>query len=82
MSTIVELGAVRLRAPHGRWPAGSRGIVVNYRPGWPMATVDFSELVPVAERGSIDFSELVPEIALIDLEPVDVEESSRAVANR
>lgn len=75
MNTVVELAAVRLRTPHGRWPAGSHGVVVNYRPDWPVATVDFSDLVPVAERDGIDFSELVPEVAVVDLESVDFAES-------
>lgn len=62
MAAIAELVSVRLRHPHGRWPAGACGVVVNYRPGWPVATVDFSELVPLAERAAIDFFELVREV--------------------
>jgi hypothetical protein len=82
MSAIVELGSVRLRRPRGRWPAGARGVVVNYRPGWPVATVDFSELVPLAERAVLDFFELVLEVEVVDLEPVEAASSARAAARR
>ena len=71
MTEIAELDTVRLRRAHGRWAAGARGVVVNHRPGWPVATVDFSELVPLAERDTLDFFELVLEIDVADLERVE-----------
>lgn len=77
VGAIAELTAVRLRTAQGRWPAGSRGVVVNYRPGWPIATVDFSELVTMAERGRVDFSELVREVDLGNLKPVGGRETLR-----
>lgn len=81
MNAIAELAEVRLRRPHGRWPAGARGVVVNHRPGWSVATVDFSELVSRAEREAADFFDLVPEVAVADLELVETAASSRAASN-
>ncbi len=80
MNAIAELAEVRLRRPHGRWPAGARGVVVNYRPGWSVATVDFSELVSLEERGALDFFDLVPEVDVADLEVVETAASSRAAS--
>lgn len=82
MSAITELDTVRLRRPHGRWAAGARGVVVNHRPGWPVASVDFSELVPLAERDTLDFFELVLEVDVADLEPVETASSTRTAAGR
>jgi hypothetical protein len=80
MELSPELAEVRLRRPHGRWAAGARGVVINYRPGWPVATVDFSELVPPAEREALDFFELVTEVEVDDLELVEATASSRAAS--
>jgi hypothetical protein len=82
VTEIAELDTVRLRRPHGGWPAGARGVVVNHRPGWPVATVDFSELVPLTERDALDFFELVLEVEVADLEPVEAAGPSRTVAGR
>jgi hypothetical protein len=82
MDAIAELTPVRLRRPYGRWAAGARGVVVNYRPGWPVATVDFSELVPLTERDTLDFFELVTEVEVADLEPVEAASSSRTARRR
>jgi hypothetical protein len=54
--------------------------VVNYRPGWSVATVDFSDLVSLAEREALDFFDLVPEVEVADLEPVETAASSRAAS--
>jgi len=67
---IAELDVVRLRRPVGRWPAGTEGTVVSLRPGWPTATVEFAERVPLAERAGIDADELVVEVEVRDLELV------------
>jgi hypothetical protein len=82
MSEIAELDTVRLRRPRGRWTAGARGVVVNHRPGWPVATVDFSELVPLAERDTLNFFDLVLEVDVADLEPVEAPGPSRTVTGR
>jgi hypothetical protein len=55
-------------------------VVVNYRPGWPVATVDFSQLVSPAEREALDFFELVTEVEVRDLELVEAAASSRAAS--
>jgi hypothetical protein len=81
MDAIAELAEVRLRRPHGRWPAGARGVVVNYRPGWPVATVDFSELVSLAEREALDLFDLVTEVEADDLEVVEAPASSGAASD-
>ncbi len=80
MDAIAELAEVRLCRPHGRWPVGARGVVVNYRPGWPVATVNFSELVSPAERVALDFFDLVTEVEVDDLERVEAAASSRAAS--
>jgi hypothetical protein len=80
MNAIAELAEVRLRRPHGRWAAGARGVVVNYRPGWPLATVDFSELVSPAAREALAFFDLVIEVEVADLELVEAATSSPAAS--
>jgi hypothetical protein len=67
---IAELDVVRLRRPVGRWPEGAEGTVVGHRPGWPTATVEFAERVPLAERAGIDPDELVVDVDVSDLELV------------
>jgi hypothetical protein len=81
MNAIAELAEVRLRRSHGRWAAGARGVVVNHRPGSPVATVDFSELVSVEEREVLDFFDLVTEVEVADLEVVEAAASSRAAGS-
>jgi hypothetical protein len=81
MNAIAELAEVRLRRSHGRWAAGARGVVVNHRPGSPVATVDFSELVSTAEREALDLFDLVTEVEADDLELVETAASSGAASD-
>ena len=84
-AAIEELDVVRLRRPVGSWPTGAEGTVVNHRPGWPTATVEFAERLPIAERSAIDPDKLVVEVDLRDLELVRrgaTEEHARPPATR
>jgi len=77
MSEIAELATVRLRRAVGRWPAGTRGVIVNYRPGWDAALVEFAEALPLPERAAADDAELVPWVDVEDLEPVEAPTPTR-----